>query len=201
MTTADPTTDPAKTDPPAGEPKSGQQDPPKSDGKNGDEPLGPPGKKALDSERERGDRLERELREFKAQQTEQTKRIAEAFGVKTDGAKPEDLSAEALKEVGNLRRELLVERLARQHHIDDDGDLELLMAASDEAAARKLAARLGKSAKDADEPKDEPKQRRWPKQDTSQGKGGSGGEGKPTSVSEVMEARRQARAAKETRSA
>lgn len=171
------------------------------DGKDdGDKPLGPNGEKALQAERDARQALEAKVKHIEAETEKRNKALLEAFGIKTEDAKSEDAVTALQEKFTNLQHDLLVERVAREHKITDADDLALLGDIRDEAAMTKLAARLAKSSAKDDGEQEETKSRRFPKQDSSQGKGGSG-EGKPSSVAEVMEARRQARAAKEQRSA
>lgn len=160
-----------------------------------DDPLGPGGLKALQAEREARQKIEKELREFKDGQVEQAKKLAEALGIKTEGAKPEDAVTELQKQIQQMQRDNLVYRIATDpaHVITDKDDLELIKLATDEEQMRKLATRLAKKAEAETEQKPG---RRFPKQDTSQGRG-SGSEGRATSVEQVRREREAARAAKQ----
>lgn len=73
-------------------------------------------------------------------------------------------SEETMKgELAELRLDRLVDRIARELKITDEDDLELIKAAREEGAMRKLATRLAGQQSAV---------RRPPRQDTSQGKGG-----------------------------
>jgi hypothetical protein len=154
-----------------------------------DTPLGEGGLKALQAERDARQALETELRQFKTG-------LAEVLGIDSKDAKSDDLVPTLQREVQEMRREVLVDRIAREAKISDDDDLELLKTASDEATMRKLAARLAKKADDDDTGKNEATNgRRQLKPDPSQARGGKG-ESKPSSIAAVMEERRAAREAR-----
>lgn len=156
---------------------AGQDGTDKDKSKDGDEPLGPGGQKALEAERDARKALQTELNQFKTAQNEQTKKLAEAFGIKSEDAKSTDDVVTALqKQVQDMQRDNLVFRVVTDpaHLITDADDLDLIKAAPDEATMRKLAARLAKKAA-ADDKKndDDGKQtRRFPRQDSTQGRGG-----------------------------
>lgn len=178
------------------EPADGDKD---KDGKTGDEMLGAGGMKALQAERDARKKLETELQEFKTSQknsqADQTKKLAEALGIKTEDAKPEDMVAELQKQIQDMKHDNLVYRIVTdpKHQITDKDDLELIAAAADEATMRKLAARFAKKKDDPESEKTST--RRFPRQDPNQGRGGSN-EGRPTSVAQVMADRAAARDAK-----
>lgn len=180
-----------------GKSEQGKQDPP-VDGKGGDKPLGPNGEKALQTEREARQQLEKDLKELKSSQADVAKKIAEAFGIKSEDAKSTDEVVSALqKQVSDMQHDNLVLRVAAAHKITEKDDLDLLQATADEATMTKLAARLSNTGPAKDEGSGNGQPRRFPKQDSSQGKGGSGGEGRPTSVAAVMEERAAARTARQ----
>lgn len=139
---------------PEGEPQS--QDP-----KPADAPLGPNGESALRKERERANTLQAQLDE-----------VAKAFGVKKTDS-PDDLRTL----ISQTRRELAVERLARKHSITDEGDIEALLAVSDDAARDKLAARLAPKPPSSGDGGgvDEQPAKTWPrpKPDSTQGPKGA----------------------------
>jgi peptidoglycan hydrolase CwlO-like protein len=130
-----------------------------------DKPLGANGEKALEAERDARKQLEKELKELKAAQADLPNKLAEVFGIKSEGAKPEDAVATLQQQFGKLQHDNLVLTIAAAHQITDKDDLEHLRLAADEAAMTKLAARL----KPAD--KEPEAQRRPPRPDPSQGKG------------------------------
>lgn len=168
------------------------------DGKagDGDAPLGPAGIKALQAERDARAKLETELKDFKAAQADQSKKLAEAFGIKTDdGQSSDDVVTALQKQVQDMQRDNLVYRVVTDpaHPITDADELELIKAVPDEATMRKLAARLHKKA---DEAPANDRTRRFPRQDQSQGRGTGADGAKPTSVAQVKADRAAARAAK-----
>lgn len=162
--------------------------------------LGEGGKKALQRERDARKQLETELRDFKAGQSDQAKRLAAALGIETKDAKSsDDITAQLGKEVAEMRHQLLVDRVARAHKITDGDDLELIRGSATEESMRKLAARLAGAAKDgadgADAGKSGDGKKRSPKPDPSQGQGSSSGN-RATSVEQVRADLRAAREAK-----
>jgi hypothetical protein len=177
-----------------GKADQGKQDPP-ADGKDGDKPLGPNGEKALQAERDARQALETKVKQIEAETETRNKALLEAFGIKTEGAKPEDAVATLQQQFAALQRDNLVLRVAATHQITEKDDLDLLRATADEDTMTKLAVRLSKTVEKSED--DGKEKRRFPRQDSSQGKGGSGGEGRPGSVAEVMEQRAAARAAKQ----
>lgn len=99
-----------------------------------DAPLGEPGLKALQQERAARERLEQAMKD-------QRTALLKAFGVETD--KPgEDIVKTLQEQVTAIQRESLVDRVARRHGITDDGDVEFLRTAADEATMQRLAERL-----------------------------------------------------------
>lgn len=169
-------------------------------GRDGDKPLGAAGLKALQAERDARQQLETELKDFKTAQSDQAKKLAEAFGIKSEDAKSSDDVVAALqKQVQDMRHDTLVYRVAADHKITDADDLDLIKGVADETAMRKLAARLGKKSDD-DETDDKDKRlgRRLPREDSSQGRGGGDG-ARPASVAQVMADRAAAREAKKSK--
>ena len=171
-------------------PKDGKSD----DGGDDEKDLGEAGKKAIRSEREARKALENELRDFKAAQADQAKKLAEALGIETKDAKSSDDVLDTLKsEVTELRLDRLVDKIARDTKVTDEGDIALIRAAGNEDAMRKLAGRL--APENGGDKGEEKGKRRFPGPDRSQGQGGAE-TGRPSSVAEVREARRAAREAK-----
>ena len=127
---------------------------PKGDG----DPLGAPGIEALRRERERADELDRQVKALQ----QQFSAIGEALGAKPKG-KDEDALTTVQTALSDIRTELAVEKLARAHRITDEDDIATLAAVTNPEARAKLAARLA-PAKD-----DEPKPKRKPAPDPSQG--------------------------------
>lgn len=186
---------------PEGDAKSGEDSKTQGDGKSGadgakqdaavgekDTPLGEGGLKALQAERDARQALETELRQFKTG-------LAEVLGIDSKDAKSDDLVPTLQREIQEMRRENLVDRIAREAKISDDDDLKLLKAVSDEATMRNLAARLAKKADDDTKENEGTNGRRQLKPDPSQGRGGKA-ESKPSSIAAVMEERRAAREAR-----
>jgi hypothetical protein len=164
----------------------GQQDdgkPGNQSGTDGDQPLGPNGEKALQTEREARKALEAKLKSVEAAQAERDKKLAEAFGIKPEGAKPEDAVATLQQQFTKLQHDNLVLTIAAAHQITDKDDLDHLRLAADEAAMTKLAARLKPAEKEEESGK-----RRPPRPDPSQGKGGS--DPKPGEAGKAEAARR-----------
>lgn len=155
------------------------------------EPLGEGGKKALQAERDARKTLEAKVKELEGAKGVLDK-LAEVFA--KDGEKPDpnaDLAAqvaELLKRDEDAKAEKARDALARQvakaSEITDVDDIELLAKQPDEDAMKALAARL-KGVPAA----------KTPKPDPSQGRGGSKTD-RPTSVAQVIEQRRAARAKK-----
>lgn len=101
-----------------------------------------------------------------------------ALGVDDKKASVEDLISSLKDEIGGLRRENLVEKVARRHNITSDDDLALLQSATDSAAMEKLAARIAPKGDDKDATDASGKPGSKPKPDSSQGRGGGGSEPK-----------------------
>jgi len=105
-----------------------------------DTPLGQPGLRALQAERDRVTALENELRGLKPLK-EQMDALRGVFGDKA--ADPgKDIVVTLQEQVAAMQRDTLVERVARSHSITDDADVELLRTAKDEATMQRLAERL-----------------------------------------------------------
>lgn len=105
-----------------------------------DAPLGQPGLKALQAEREARERLENEIKSLKPLK-EQMDALRGVFGDKA--ADPgKDIVTTLQEQVAAMQRDTLVERVARSHSIVDDGDVDLLRNAKDEATMLRLAERL-----------------------------------------------------------
>jgi hypothetical protein len=121
--------------------------------KSADEPLGEGGKKALEAEREARRQAEADLatlrKDFEGFQT----KLSEAFGVKPATGNGDDAITQMQNQLNSMQRDTTVYRLAAQHSITDEGDLELLKSATDEAAMTKLAERLAAKAAATGTPK------------------------------------------------
>lgn len=130
------TTEPPKADPP----KATQ--PPKGD----DAPLGDGGKKALEAERDARKKAEADLatlrKDFDGFKTE----LSKAFGIQPATGDGADAVSQLQQQLNTMQHETAVYRLAAQHEITDEADLELLKSATDEAAMTKLAERLAAKA-------------------------------------------------------
>jgi len=161
-----PSTDPKPTAP-AGDPKP---DP------KGNDPLGDNGKKALEAERDARKQAEADLKALRGEFDGFKKSLTEAFGVKPDNGN-DDALGQVQQQLAAMQHESLVYRLAAQHHIDDEGDLDLLKAATAEHAP-KLAERLAAKAEAETKPG-------TPKPDATQA-GGAGGTTPPALNSDAL---------------
>ena len=162
-----------KEDPNGNPPKNDPSSDPKPDPK-ADEALGDAGKAALVKEREARKALEKQLAELTPM-----KSTIDALKGALGGAevKPEDAVKALTEQMGELKHQILVERVARENKITEADDLDLLKEATSEEAMAKLAKRLAPAEGDSKDGKGGK-----PKADPSAGKGG--GEGaKPTGVS------------------
>lgn len=124
-----------KTDPPAQEPA-----------KQADEPLGDNGKKALESEREKRKQAESDLAALRKDFEGFQSKLSEAFGVKPATGDGDDAVTQLQKRLDTMQHETAVYRVAATNNITDEGDLELLKSATDEAAMDKLGERLAAKA-------------------------------------------------------
>jgi hypothetical protein len=138
----EPTTPPATTpgatataEPPKAPPAAAT--PPKTD-----EPLGEGGKKALEAEREARRQAEADLADLRKNFEGFQAKLSEAFGVKSATGEGDDAVTQLQTRLNTMQHETAVYRLAAKHEITDEGDLELLKSATDEAAMTKLAERL-----------------------------------------------------------
>jgi len=121
-----------------------------------DAPLGQPGLKALQAERDRVTTLENELRSLKPLK-EQMDALRGVFGDKA--ADPgKDIVTTLQEQVAAMQRDTLVERVARSHSITDDTDVDLLRNAKDEATMLRLAERLKGSNTGPTSPAPDPSQ-------------------------------------------
>lgn len=145
-------------------PKSGKAD----DKAKDDEPLGEPGKKALDAEREARKKLEAELAGLK-------RGLLTAIGGDADDKSDDaaDAVTKIQQRLDEMQHENVVLALANEHKITDADDLALLRGTTDAEALKRLAARLAPSDDD------EGGRQRRPKPDRSQG-GGDGSDSKPS---------------------
>jgi len=121
-----------------------------------DAPLGQPGLRALQAERDRVTALENELKGFKPLK-EQMDALRGIFGDKAaDTGK--DIVTTLQEQVAAMQRDTLVERVARSHGINDDTDVDLLRNAKDEATMLRLAERLKASNTAPTSPAPDPSQ-------------------------------------------
>lgn len=184
-------------DPDPDDPDGGGPDDPDGGGPDDGEKLGESGLKTLQKERSKRKDLEKEVNALKAFQTQFTAAVSALTGADTGKAKPEEAMQQLIDRVDNLTHTNLVERVAREAKITEEDDIALLRKMSTEDEIRALAARLKPSDKtDADDTKT--KDRR-PRPDRSTGHGGGDNPARPGSVTEVMEARRKAREAKQSK--
>lgn len=145
---------PEKTDP-APEPT---KDDPKSAA--ADEPLGEPGKKALEAERDARKNAESQLAALRGEFDTFKTGLTEALGVKPKKGDDADALTQVQEQLARMQRDNSVLALANEHKITDKEDLDLLRSTTDEQARIKLATRL---AAKADETPG------TPKPDTTQG--------------------------------
>lgn len=146
-------------------PKAPAGDPPTG---TGDAPLGEPGLKALQAERDARKELEQTVTAMQQAQKDQTAALAAALGIKPDAKNDGAQTLTTLQaQVEQMRLETTVLRLAAQHKITDPADIELLKSAKDEDAMGKFATRLAAKADDDDGKKQKP----GPRPDRSQGGG------------------------------
>lgn len=100
-----------------------------------DEPLGEPGKKALQAERERAKTLEKQLNEATAKLTEIEKaQLSELERAQADAQEAREVAAKATAEALRFR-------IAAKHKISDE-DAELFLTGTDEESLTKQAERL-----------------------------------------------------------
>lgn len=139
-----------------------QGDPKADETKSAEQPLGEPGKKALESERAARKKAEEDLTALRTEFDGFRSQLGEAFGVKPSADKGDgDTLQQVQQQLAQMQHESAVYRLAAQHQITDDGDLELLKAASGDAMPR-LAERLAAKAEAETKPG-------TPKPDATQG--------------------------------
>lgn len=159
-------------DQPEGDAKSPEsQDDQKPDEKpddaaENDEKLGESGKKALQQERDARKALERQVASLS-----ESKKVLDSLASVFGGEKKAE-QVDLAKEIADLKANLEVSELARQHGITDEKDIDLIRLASPDARSA-LAARL----KPAEHGTPKPEHR----SDRSVGRGANG-EGRATSV-------------------
>lgn len=127
-----------------------------------DEPLGDGGKKALEDERTARKQAEADLKALRSEFDGFKTSLSEALGVKSAKGDDGDAIKQVQDQLAAMQREAAVYRIAAQHKITDDGDLELLKSAKDEQAMNKLGERLAAKAEDDKKPG-------TPKPDATQG--------------------------------
>lgn len=130
----------ATTETPAA-PQPQAPEPAKVEQRDADEPLREPGKKALQAERERADRLESEVNNLKPLK-EQWERLQAVFGGKAEGETPEDVVKSLQQQVEQLHRVNQVNELARTFGITDAEDIARLTRIPDPDLRADIAARL-----------------------------------------------------------
>lgn len=135
-----------------------------------DSPLGEPGKKALDAERDARKEAEGKVKQLEADFGTMKSALMEAFGVKPEkGADATDVLKQVQDQLSQMQRENAVLALANEHGITDKADIDLLKQSGLQGdALATMAARL--------KPTGDPKPG-TPKPDSSQG--GSGDPAKP----------------------
>jgi hypothetical protein len=102
-----------------------------------DQPLGEPGLKALQAERERADRLEKEINSLRPLK-DQWSALQQVFGAKVEGDKPEDIVRNLQQQVEQMRHESRVNEVARTFGITDPTDLELMQQWGERLRGQKL---------------------------------------------------------------
>ena len=111
------------------------------------EQLGEGGKKALEAERQARKQAESDLAALRKDFEGFQSKLSEVFGVKSaTGDDPNATLQQMQEQLNQMQRDGLVYRLAAEHQITDEEDLELLRSAKDEAAMAKLAPRLAAKA-------------------------------------------------------
>ncbi len=175
-----------------GSDKPGPADKDKSD-PDKDKPLGPNGEKALNAERDARQKAEREAKESREKVDSILDAFKNALGIEDDkGSDATEVAVRLQERIDGLERGNLVERIARQHKITEDADIEFLKSAKDEEAMTALAKRLAPSGDGAGDDKGKGAARNNPRPDPNQGKRGDSG-ARATSVAQVMADRRAAR--------
>lgn len=124
---------------PAAEPPADQQQDAKRDAS--DQPLGEPGLRALQAERERADRLESEIKSLRPLK-DQWSALQQVFGAKVEGDKPEDIVRNLQQQVEQMRHESRVNEVARTFGITDAADLDLLRRTPDPELMQQWGERL-----------------------------------------------------------
>jgi hypothetical protein len=160
-------TEQQSTPKPEGDPKATEAKP--ESPKAAEESLGEGGKKALEAERSARQQAETDLKALRSEFDGFKSSLSEAFGVKPATGDGSDALKTMQEQLNQMQRDTSVYRLAAQHSITDEEDLELLRSAKDEAAMTKLAGRL--AAKADEKPG-------IPKPDSTQG----GGHGTPPAL-------------------
>lgn len=124
------TSEPKPTPPPGNAPEQ------KPEQKAGDEPLGEPGKKALEVEREARKALEGQVSQMRDA-------FAAALGTKADKkTSVEDMVTQLQEQFTTLQRSNLVSTIARENSITDADDIATIAEASTEDGMRRIATRL-----------------------------------------------------------
>lgn len=119
-----------------------------------DAPLGEGGKKALEAEREARRQAEADLAALRKDFEGFKGTLSEAFGVKPATGDDTGATLQQMQEqLNRMQRDGTVYRLAAEHNITDEEDLDLLRSAKDEAAMTKLASRLAAKAATPGTPK------------------------------------------------
>jgi len=148
-----------------GDPKAAEATPP-ADSEKGDQPLGESGKRALEAERTARQQAESDLKGLRGEFDEFKKSLSDALGIQSTKGEGADAVQQVQAQLAAMQHESMVYRLAAQHQITNEGDLELLQAATAEQAP-KLAERLAAKAEAETKPG-------TPKPDATQG--GAAGE-------------------------
>lgn len=135
-----------------------------------DASLGEGGKKALEAERTARKKAEGDLSALRGEFDTLKASLAGALGVKPDGTTAEDAVAQLQQRLDAMQRDSEAYRLAAQHRITEQDDIDLLRSATDAEVMGKIAARLAAKGGADGTPG-------TPKPDATQGGSGSGSTG------------------------
>lgn len=113
-----------------------------------DEPLGDNGKKALEAEREARKAAEKDLAAMRGEFDTFKTALSGALGVKPEDTSAQDAMAALQQRMDAMQHDGEVYRLAAQHQITEQTDIDLLRSAKDAESMRKLAERLAAKGSD-----------------------------------------------------
>lgn len=120
-----------------------------------EEPLGEAGKRALENERQARKQAETELSALRTDFEGFKTSLSEAFGVQpaTGGDDPNATLRQMQERLNEMERDGDVYRLAAEHNISDQEDLDILRSATDKETRSKLAERLAAKVTPSGTPK------------------------------------------------